>query len=114
MDVRNSSLLCISGTASVGPAGESLHPGDFAAQAERMLRNVTALLAAAGATWQDVFKTTIYLKDMTFYGELAEIRARFFAGQGITLFPASTCVQAALCRPELLCEMEVLATVRGA
>lgn len=113
VDLPGFKLISLSGTASVGAKGESLHEGDFLAQAERMLSNVSALLASGGASWRDVFKTTFYLKDMAYYQELSGIRARFFAERDITVFPASTCVQAVLCRPELLCEMEVMAIVKS-
>lgn len=111
VDLRGRNLLVISGTASVGPNGESLYRGDFKAQASRMLENATALLAAASASWADVFKTTYYLADMAHYEELSAIRVAFLATNRVKVFPASTCVQATLCRPELLCEMELMAAV---
>jgi hypothetical protein len=52
--------LLISGTASVGPAGETLHAGDFAAQCWRTFRNITGLLESQEATWHDVVRTTCY------------------------------------------------------
>ena len=113
LDLPSFSLIVLSGTASVGPQGESLHPGDFAGQAGRMLQNVTALLVSEGAAWKDVFKTTIFLKDMVDYAEFAKIRMAHFREHDVTMLPASTCVQATLCRPEPLCEMEVMALLRG-
>lgn len=113
LDLPGFSLIVLSGTASVGPQGESLHPGDFAGQARRMLQNVTALLASESAAWKDVFKTTIFLKDMADYPEFAKIRMAHFREHGVTVYPASTCVQATLCRPELLCEMEAMALLRS-
>ena len=112
IDLPGFALVAISGTASVGPGGESLHEGDFKAQARRMLANITALLASEGATWKDVFKTTIFLKDMGDYEAFAKIRMAHFREHGVTVYPASTCVQATLCRQELLCEMEAMALLR--
>jgi len=105
-------MIFISGTASVGEKGQSLFPGDFKRQAERMFANVTDLLGSEGADWHDVVRTTCYLVDFRHYGEFNEIRNRVYAEHGLDPFPASTCVQAGLCRPELLVEMEAIAVVR--
>ena len=50
--------LLFSGTASVGPNGETLYPGDFRAQLWRTYHNLTGLLASEGATWHDMVRTT--------------------------------------------------------
>src|SRR5690242_19946947 len=54
--------LVISGTASVGPNGETLYGGDFRAQLWRTYHNLTRLLESEGANWQDVVRTTCYLR----------------------------------------------------
>ena len=101
--------LFISGTASVDEHGETVHVGDFKAQVKRMFRNVTRLLEVEGADWHDVARTTIYLKEMERdYAAFNEVRCEFFQQQQLDPPPASTCVQAAICRPELLCEMEAI------
>lgn len=64
IDLGSVTVLLISGTASVDEHGASVHIGDFRAQCRRMLRNVTELLAAEGATWHDVVRTTYYLRDI--------------------------------------------------
>lgn len=109
VDLPGFSLLFISGTASVGANGESLHEGDFPAQARRMFANVTALLRSEGAGWRSVVKTTFFLKDMGDYQVFARMRMELLREEGVEAFPSSTCVQATLCRPELLCEMEAIA-----
>jgi 2-iminobutanoate/2-iminopropanoate deaminase len=109
IDIKGITLLFISGTASVNEQGQSAHTGDLKAQARRMLENVTELLKTEGATWHDVARTTIYLKNMDeHYHDLATVRMEFFKEQGLTEYPASTCIQATLCRPELLVEMEAI------
>jgi enamine deaminase RidA (YjgF/YER057c/UK114 family) len=110
VDIKGMTMLFISGTASVDEHGQSVHRGDLEAQARRMFKNVTELLKSEGATWRNVARTTIYLKHMDeHYHDLARIRMEFFKEQGITEYPASTCIQATLCRPELLVEMEAIA-----
>lgn len=104
-------LIFVSGTASVGPDRETMHPGDFEKQARISYENVEAILRSAGMGLQDVVKWTIYLKDMKYYDRFEKVRSAVFAEKGIQRehFPASTAVQAEICRKELLIEMECIA-----
>lgn len=102
--------LIISGTASVGSHGETLYPGDFRAQCWRTFRNITRLLESEGATWHDVVRTTCYLRDIERdYKEFNRIRTEFYTALGLDPFPASTGIQARICRSDLLVEIEALA-----
>jgi 2-iminobutanoate/2-iminopropanoate deaminase len=102
--------LLISGTASVGPQGETLYPGDFRAQLWRTYHNLSALLDSEGATWEDIVRTTCYLRDIERdYAEFNSIRNEFFHALGLDPFPASTGIQARICRSDLLVEIEALA-----
>jgi enamine deaminase RidA (YjgF/YER057c/UK114 family) len=110
IDLNGVTILLISGTASIDEKGISVHIGDFRAQMHRMLSNVTGLLANEGATWHDIVRTTIYLRDIDRdYDAFNEERTAFFQKLGLDPLPASTCIQAHLCRPELLVEMEAIA-----
>ncbi len=102
----NKTALYVSGTASIDETGQSVHVGDFAGQADRMLRNITSLLAAQGASFRDIVSAVTYLKHPGDAPALREI----FRNRGFDGFP-STLVAAPLCRPELLCEAEALAIV---
>lgn len=103
-------MMYVSGTASVGVNGEARYKGNFNSQAIRMFLNVTSVLRESGYDWNDVVRTTIYLKNIKRHYKLFnKIRARFFILKGITNYPASTCIQARLCWDSLLCEMEVIA-----
>ncbi len=113
LDLGNVALLLISGTASIGHNGESLHVGDFRAQTRRTFENITALLAAEGATWNDIVRTSCYLRDIDRdYAAFNEERTSFYAEQELDPLPASTGIQAKLCRPELLVEIEAIAMFR--
>lgn len=106
-------ILLISGTASIDEQGRTLYAGDLRAQTRRTFDNITALLAAEGATWKDVVRTTCYLRDIerdykAFNGE----RTAFYKEQGLNPVPASTGIQAILCRPDLLVEIEAIAMFR--
>jgi 2-iminobutanoate/2-iminopropanoate deaminase len=110
LDIKGVTILLISGTASVDEEGRTVHVGDFAAQTWRTYRNITGLLKAEGATWKDVVRTTCYLRDIERdYVEFNRIRTQFLKEQGLNPLPASTGIQAILCRPDLLIEIEAMA-----
>jgi len=110
IDLGNVVVLLISGTASIDEHGESVHMGDFRAQLRRTFKNITELLAAEGATWKDIVRTTCYLRDIERdYEAFNEERTAFYHEQGLDPLPASTGIQAILCRPELLIEIEAIA-----
>ena len=110
IDLGELAMLFISGTASIDEHGNSVHVGDFRAQMRRTLHNISGLLAAEGATWQDVVRTTCYLRDIDRdYESFNEERTAFYTELGLNPLPASTGIQARLCRPELLVEMEAIA-----
>jgi len=110
LDINGMTILLISGTASIDEYGKSVHIGDFRAQTLRTYHNITGLLAAEGATWKDIVRTTCYLRDIERdYAEFNAIRTQFFKEQGLNPLPASTGIQAILCRPELLIEIEAIA-----
>jgi len=111
-DLGDKTMLMISGTASVDEAGLTRHAGDFRAQLWRTYRNITELLASEGATWHDIVRTTCYLTDIERdYKDFNEIRTAFFRWLGLNPLPASTGIQARLCREDLLVEIEVIAVI---
>ncbi|MGC9224108.1 MAG: Rid family hydrolase [Terracidiphilus sp.] len=114
IDIGEVTILLISGTASIDENGQSVHIGDFRAQMRRTLANITGLLASEGCTWHDIVRTTCYLRDIERdYEAFNEERTAFFKEQGLDPLPASTGIQAILCRPELLIEIEAIAMFRN-
>lgn len=113
IDLNGLTILLISGTASIDENGVSVHIGDFAAQLRRTYENITGLLAAEGATWHDIVRTSCYLRDIDRdYDIFNKERTKFFQELGLDPLPASTGIQAKLCRPELLIEIEAIAMFR--
>ncbi len=104
-------MLFISGTSSVDEDGRSVHPGDLRAQVRRTFTNIKALLESEGADWHDVVRTTCYLADFRTYDEFNEERNAFYAEEKLDPVPASTCIEARICRPELLVEIEAIAVI---
>jgi enamine deaminase RidA (YjgF/YER057c/UK114 family) len=110
IDLNGVTILLISGTASIDENGTTVHVGDLRAQCRRTYENITALLAAEGATWKDIVRTSCYLRDIERdYAAFNDERTEFFREQGLDPLPASTGIQAILCRPDLLIEMEAIA-----
>src|SRR5215471_11416430 len=113
IDLNGLAILLISGTASIDEEGKSVHIGDFRAQLRRTYHNITGLLEAEGATWHDIVRTTCYLRDIERdYAAFNEERTKFFREQKLDPVPASTGIQAILCFPELLIEIEAIAMFR--
>ena len=108
------SILWISGTASIDDQGVTIHIGDFRAQTWRTYWNITRLLESKGATWHDLVRTSCYLRDIDRdYDEFNKVRTLFFQCLGLDPVPASTGIQAHLCRPDLLIEIEAFAIVKA-
>jgi enamine deaminase RidA (YjgF/YER057c/UK114 family) len=100
----NRVTLHVSGTASIDEEGRTIHTGDFAAQAERMLDNLASLLAGQGASFDDLLSGILYMKCPTDADVLRSLcRERGFEG-----FPCAV-VESTLCRSDLLCEAEAVA-----
>ncbi len=106
-------LLFISDTASVNDQGETAHTGDFYAQVLHTYKNIVSLLERENASLKDVVKFTVFLKNMDDYDRFNKVREEFFEKSGLIReeFPASTCVEARLCRQELLVEIEAIAII---
>ena len=111
VELDNVVMLFISGTASVNEEGESVHPGDVKAQIRRTLTNIKGLLESEGADWHDIVRTTCYLADFRDYDAFNEVRNAFYVEEGLDPLPASTCIEARICRPELLVEIEAIAMI---
>ena len=104
IDIGSVTILLISGTASID---------EFPAQLRRTFDNITGLLNSEGATWRDIVRTSCYLRDIERdYDVFNAGRTAFFKEQGLDPLPASTGIQAILCRPELLIEIEAIAMFR--
>jgi len=97
--------LFISGSLGVDPATGSFVPGDAAAQARRALENMGQVLAAAGATFDHVVKTTVFLADMGDFAAVNAVYGEFFTG----VPPARSAVQAARLPKDAFVEVEAIA-----
>ncbi len=101
-------LLFCSGQIPLDPhTGEMVGAGDVRAQASRVMQNLQAVLAAGGASFGDVVKTTIYLADLGDFGAVNEIYGRYFQEAP----PARATVQVAGLPRGALVEIDAIAVV---
>lgn len=110
-----SRLVFIAGQVAVTADGTMVGEGDLAAQTEQCYRNLATSLAAAGATFDDVVKLTVYLVDWTpdKMGPFVEGATRAFEAMGISPAtpPLTGIGVAALAEPGLLVEVEATAVI---
>ncbi len=83
--------LYVAGQIAIDPATGTMLQGDITVQTERVLRNIQAILEAAGARLQDVIKTTVYVTDLSEFAAMNAVYSRFFAD---TCPPARATVEA--------------------
>ena len=103
--VRAGDLLFLSGQVALDLATGKLVAGDIGAQTEQIFANISAVLEAAGKSFDDVMKTTVYLADMKDFGAMNTVYARYFQ----TPYPARTTIQAAGLPLGAAVEIEVVA-----
>lgn len=107
--MRVGDLLFVSGQAAIGRDGQLVGVGDFDAQAEQALQNLSDVLDAGGSSLADIVKVTIFLTDMGNFPKIVELRGKWFSQP----YPADTIVQVvSLALPELEIEIEAVAVVR--
>ena len=100
-------LLFTAGQIAIDPATGQVVAGDVSAQTERVLANLAAVLAAAGATWSNVVKTTVFLHDMSDFPVVNEVYARALGNAR----PARSTVQVAGLPRGVLVEIDAVVAV---
>lgn len=107
--VTNGQMLFAAGQIALDPAtGEIVGTGDVAQQTERVMANLEAVLTAAGASWADVVKTTVFLADMNDFAAMNAVYARYFDA---AIAPARACVEVARLPKDVLVEIDCIAVV---
>ena len=104
-------LVYVSGQVSMDPDGKVVGIGDMRAQSEQVFKNLTQVLRAAGAGWDDVIKMNSYMVGLN-AGNVAAYREGRSSHLKAKRPPASTLVGVtSLVQPELLLEVEVVAAI---
>ncbi|MDV2993741.1 MAG: 2-iminobutanoate/2-iminopropanoate deaminase [Chroococcidiopsis sp. SAG 2025] len=102
-------MVFVAGQIPLDPqSGEIIGTGDVTAQTKQVMANLEAILAAAGAKFQDVVKTTVFLKDMNDFAAMNAVYAQYFDEANA---PARACVQVSRLPKDVLVEIECIAAI---
>lgn len=103
--VKTKDFLFVSGQLPLDPKTGEICGADAAAQAERCLENILAILASENIVAAKIVKTTIYLKNMSDFSAVNEVYAGYFKKN----YPARACIEVARLPKEALVEIEAIA-----
>jgi len=103
--IKANGLVFVSGQVCLDPQTQQLINGDVAAQTERVLQNIAAILMAAGSSLSQVIKTTVFLKNMNDFVAMNEVYGRHFTADP----PARSTVEVARLPKDVLVEVDVIA-----
>jgi 2-iminobutanoate/2-iminopropanoate deaminase len=98
-------IFFFSGQIGMDPETGSIVPG-FKEQTQQILKNIDALLEGTGLSRDHIFKTTIFLTDLSYFGTVNELYQEYFKAP----FPARSCVEVTRLPKDALIEIEVMAT----
>ena len=99
-------LLFASGQIPINPVSGQIEATGIVEQTEQVMKNIGALLEAAGTSYQKVVKTTCFLADMGDFATFNEVYAKYFIEK-----PARSCVAVKTLPKNVLCEVEVIAEI---
>lgn len=103
--IKAGNTVYLSGQVPLDPATKKLVEGGIEAQTEQVMKNLCAVLEAAGCTFQNVVKTTVFLQDMNDFAAMNAVYAKYFT----TNPPARCCVQVAKLPVGAIVEIECIA-----
>ena len=102
-------FLYTAGQIPIDPATGETIDGDIVAQTERVMKNLEAILAEAGASWKDVVKTTVYLLDLSDFPRMNDVYARAMGDAR----PARSTVQVSALPRAVMVEIDLVAALPG-
>ena len=105
--VKKNGLVFVSGQIAINPATGELVEGDIQTQTRQVLKNVQAVLAAAGAALDDVVKATVFITNMDDFPLVNEVYSEFFQKQP----PARACVEVSRLPKSVQVEIEAIAVL---
>ena len=107
--IKAGNILFTAGQIPMDPETNELVTGDIKAQTEQVMKNLEAVLAAAGMTFNNVVKTTVYLADLADFAGMNETYAIYFPSNP----PARSTVQVAKLPKDVGIEMDFIAVAEG-
>jgi 2-iminobutanoate/2-iminopropanoate deaminase len=106
--IRAGGFVFVSGQVSIDPATQQLVNGDITAQTDLVLKNLSAILDAAGSGMEQVVRCTVFLKNISEFGAMNEVYARYFTSKP----PARSTVEASRLPKDVLVEIDAIAVLR--
>ncbi len=106
--IVHAGIVYLSGQIALDPATGALVEGDAAAQTERIMANLAAVLEAAGSSFAEVLRATIFLTDLGEFANVNAVYARSFEGMEP---PARACVEVSRLPKDVAVEISMLAAV---
>lgn len=103
--VRANGFVFVSGQVAIDPATQQVISGDVTAQTEQVIKNLSAILKAAGSGLDLVVRSTVFLKNMSDFAAMNEVYGKHFTGAP----PARSTVEAARLPKDVLVEIDVIA-----
>ncbi|HAC64731.1 MAG TPA: reactive intermediate/imine deaminase, partial [Cyanothece sp. UBA12306] len=104
-------FLFVAGQIALSPeTGEIVGMGDISQQTQQVMANLEAILQAAGATWNDVVKTTVFMRDLTNFAAMNQVYAQYFNPE---IAPARACVEVSRLPKDVLVEIDCIAVITG-
>lgn len=105
--IAKGSFLFIAGQVPIDPHNGQVIQGDIKIQTRQVLKNLNAILEQSGSTYENVVKTTVFLKDMNEFAGMNEVYAEFFKSEP----PARSTVEVARLPRDVHVEIEAIAVV---
>src|ERR1700686_4811811 len=103
--IKANGFVFVSGQVAIDPSSQQVIAGDVAAQTERVLRNLSEILEAAGSGLGKVVRCTVFLKDMNHFAAMNQIYGKYFSSTP----PARSTVEVARLPKDVLVEIDVIA-----
>ncbi len=100
-------MLYTSGQIPINPETGNIEATDITAQTEQVMKNLGAVLAEAGTSFENVVKTTCFLDEISDFGAFNEVYAKYFTSK-----PARSCVAVKDLPKGALCEVELIAVIK--
>jgi 2-iminobutanoate/2-iminopropanoate deaminase len=103
--IRANGFVFVSGQVAIDPATQQVISGDVVVQTDRVMKNLSGILKAAGSGLEKVVRSTVFLKNMSDFAAMNEVYARYFSSAP----PARSTVEAARLPKDVLVEIDVIA-----
>jgi 2-iminobutanoate/2-iminopropanoate deaminase len=106
--IRAGGFVFVSGQVAIDPATQQVVTGDVAAQTDRILKNLSGILNAAGSGVESVVRCTVFLKNMGDFAAMNEVYGRYFTANP----PARSTVEVSRLPKDVLVEIDAIAILR--